>query len=66
MSADPNKAANSDGKPSPSLLDKLAKILGMLGSAHDGEVLAAGRRAHLLITGADLTWPQLLGGFQVL
>jgi hypothetical protein len=56
------KAANSDHETlSPPLLDKLSKVLGMLGSAHDGEVLAAGRRAHIMVSNAGWTWPALLG-----
>jgi hypothetical protein len=39
----------------PALADKLAKVLGMLGSAHDGEVAAAGRRADAMVKGAGLT-----------
>ena len=35
---------------------KLVKLLGMLGSAHDGEIAAAGRMAHELIRQAKLTW----------
>jgi hypothetical protein len=50
-----------EAKLSPSFLDKLAKILGLLGSAHDGEILAAGRRAHLLIANSGWTWAELLG-----
>jgi hypothetical protein len=42
--------------------DKLASILGMLGSTHDGEVVAAGRGAHALIRGAGLTWPEAPAG----
>src|SRR4051812_4497286 len=45
---------------SPALTAKLAKILGMLGSDHDGEVAAAGRRANAIIKGAGLTWDQVL------
>ena len=44
----------------PDLATKLAKILGMLGSDHDGEVAAAGRRANALLKGAGLTWDQVL------
>lgn len=44
----------------PALTAKLVKILGMLGSDHDGEVAAAGRRADALLKGAGLTWDQLL------
>lgn len=35
---------------------RLAKCVGLLGSAHDGEALAAGRAADLLIRQAGLTW----------
>jgi hypothetical protein len=42
--------------------NKLARILGMLGSAHDGEVAAAGRAADALIRGAGLAWPEVLAG----
>ena len=56
----PQPASSQDGL-SGLFLDKLAKVLGMLGSAHDGEVLAAGRRAHMMVTGAGWTWPELLG-----
>jgi hypothetical protein len=40
-------------------LDQLIKVLGMLGSHHDGEVLSAGRRAHNMLISNDWTWPQL-------
>jgi hypothetical protein len=39
---------------------KLAKILGMLGSDADGEVLAAARRAEKLRCQMDITWDRLL------
>src|SRR3954462_8180152 len=45
---------------SPDLANKLAKVLGMLGSDHDGEIAAAGRRAHAMVKGAGLTWDQVL------
>jgi hypothetical protein len=45
---------------SPDLTRRLTKILGMLGSAHDGEVAAAGRRAHSLLQQAGLTWPEVI------
>ncbi len=35
---------------------RLAKLLGMLGSAHDGEVVAAGRMADRLVREAGATW----------
>jgi hypothetical protein len=41
-------------------IDQLAKLLGMLGSAFDGEVLVAARKAHALVINNDWTWPQLL------
>jgi hypothetical protein len=44
----------------PEIADKLAKILGMLGSAHDGEIAAAGRRADAMVKGAGLTWGQVI------
>ena len=46
---------------SPPFLEKIAKVLGMLGSSHDGEVIAAGRRAHLMVSNAGSTWAELLG-----
>jgi hypothetical protein len=41
--------------------DKLAKVLGMLGSAHDGEIASAGRAANQMIRAAGTTWPDTLG-----
>jgi hypothetical protein len=41
---------------------RLAQILGMLGSAHDGEIINAARVATRLIREADVTWEQLLSG----
>jgi hypothetical protein len=35
---------------------RLARLLGMLGSDHDGEVANAGRLADRLVRGAGLTW----------
>jgi hypothetical protein len=35
---------------------RLAKLLGLLGSDHDGEVVAAGRTADRLVRGAGVTW----------
>jgi hypothetical protein len=40
--------------------DKLVKMLGMLGSRHDGEVAAAGRSAHTLLRDARTTWTEVL------
>jgi hypothetical protein len=39
---------------------QLSRILGMIGSAHDGEVVNAGRLATRVLKEAGLTWPQLL------
>lgn len=39
----------------------LAKVLGMLGSAHDGEVINAARKAHELLMAKGATWPAVLG-----
>jgi hypothetical protein len=46
---------------SPDLAAKLVKVLGLLGSDHDGEVAAAGRRAHAMVKGAGLTWGEVIG-----
>jgi hypothetical protein len=40
--------------------ERLARVLGMLGSAHDGEIAAAGRMAHAMIRGARITWAEVL------
>jgi hypothetical protein len=44
-------------------LDKkrLVKVLGMLGSRHDGEALNAARNAHAMLAHAKMTWADLLG-----
>lgn len=39
---------------------KLAKLLGMLGSAHDGEIAAAGRKANALVKAAGITWEEAI------
>jgi hypothetical protein len=39
---------------------RLARLLGMLGSAHDGEIANAGRMAARLIKDAKTTWLELL------
>jgi hypothetical protein len=41
--------------------DRLARILGMLGSAHDGEVVAAARQAERLRQDAGLIWRDIVG-----
>ncbi len=40
---------------------KLAKLLGMLGSAHDGEVVNAARKAHELLRNSGATWCEVIG-----
>ena len=42
-------------------LTLLSKLLGMVGSAHDGEALAAARKADALVKGRGRTWPEVLG-----
>jgi hypothetical protein len=44
----------------PDALERLIKLLGMLGSAHDGERAAAGLKAHELIRRHGLTWSDVL------
>jgi hypothetical protein len=39
---------------------RLSRLLGMLGSAHDGEALNAARLADKLVRGAGLTWHEVL------
>jgi len=39
---------------------RLAKLLGMMGSVHDGEVVAAARQAERLRADAGLTWGEIL------
>ena len=39
----------------------ISKLLGLIGSAHDGEALAAARKAHQLIVQRGATWPEVLG-----
>jgi hypothetical protein len=45
---------------SPVFADKLVKVLGMLGSDHDGEVAAAGRTAHSMLKAKSLTWSDVI------
>jgi hypothetical protein len=40
--------------------DRLTRLLGMLGSAFDGEVANAGRLADKLVRSAGLTWPDII------
>jgi hypothetical protein len=44
----------------PDALDRLIKLLGMLGSAHDGERAAAGLKAHELIRRHGLQWSDVI------
>jgi hypothetical protein len=39
----------------------ISKLLGLIGSAHDAEALAAARKAHQLVKARNATWPQVLG-----
>lgn len=39
----------------------ISKLLGLVGSHHDGEALAAARKAHQLVTTAGMTWSEILG-----
>jgi hypothetical protein len=41
-------------------IDRLIKLLGMLGSAHDGERAAAGLKAHQLVTRSGLQWSDVI------
>ena len=41
---------------------QLAKILGMLGSNHDGEVINAARAAVALVKASGQTWFEIIGG----
>ena len=53
--ANPAEAIDLDRK-------RLEKLLGMLGSAHDGEALAAARKADALVKEAGLSWADVLDG----
>jgi hypothetical protein len=44
----------------PATADRLAKILGLLGSDHDGERAAAAAKADQLIRGLGLTWRDIV------
>jgi hypothetical protein len=44
----------------PQAATHLCKLLGMLGSAHDGEVAAAGRKAHQHVRRLGLTWADVI------
>ena len=40
----------------------LVKLLGMIGSAHDGEALAAARKADAIVKSAGMTWLDVVEG----
>jgi hypothetical protein len=44
----------------PNFADRLAKLCGMLGSAHDGERAAAAAMADKFVRDYGLTWPQVI------
>jgi hypothetical protein len=44
----------------PQEVDKLTKILGLLGSAHDGERASAAAKADALVRAAGLTWADVI------
>ena len=51
---------NARALVSPKIVDHLAKLLGMLGSDHDGEALNAGRLAAAFIRQCGLQWRDVL------
>lgn len=44
----------------PGFREKLVKVLAMLSSTHDGEVLAAARLSSAMVREASLTWADLI------
>ena len=44
----------------PHNAERLSKILGLLGSDHDGEVLAAARKANEFLRSLRLTWRDVI------
>jgi hypothetical protein len=44
----------------PRTAERLAQLLGMLGSDHDGEIANAGRMADRLLRSRGLTWPDII------
>jgi hypothetical protein len=44
----------------PTAAEHLVKLLGLLGSHHDGEVAAAGRKAHEHLKRFGLTWHDVI------
>jgi hypothetical protein len=49
-----------NGHLSPQDRQRLARLLGMTGSAHDGEALNAARLADRLVKDRGATWPDVL------
>src|SRR5690242_14052461 len=45
----------------PATAERLTRLLGMLGSDHEGEVANAGRLADRLVRGLGLRWADLIG-----
>ena len=45
--------------------ERLAKMLGMLGSSHDGEVVAAARQAERIRASLGLLWHDIIGAYAV-
>src|SRR5215472_12398711 len=57
--------AGFGAKPLASLdRDRLAAILGMMDSAHDGEALNAAKQATRIVKDARITWPQVINADQ--
>ncbi|HWK45529.1 MAG TPA: hypothetical protein VNT30_12465 [Stellaceae bacterium] len=52
--------AHSTKPPKPIDRSRLRKLLGMLGSDHDGEVLSAARRVVALLGAANTTWEAII------
>lgn len=47
-------------------LDRLCKLLGMLGSRHEGEVVNAARLSSRMLQEAGLTWLGLIGSLETI
>jgi hypothetical protein len=47
--------------PDPAVVDRLRKLLGMLGSDHEGERATAGKMADTLLRQHKLTWADVVG-----
>lgn len=41
-------------------IERLEKLLGMMGSAHDGEVLVAAKKSASMVRAAGLTWAEII------